>query len=130
VATSDDLDVKSPYLRIGGTGRFDIGRGRMDYTARATVIGSPAGQDGAELNALKGVTVPVQLSGPFDAIDWKIQWSGVAAAALETKLKDKLTERLGGKLGIGGTPTAAAGAASAPQTSKDKLRDKLKGLLK
>ncbi len=130
VATSDDLDVKSPYLRIGGTGRFDIGRGRMDYTARATVIGSPAGQDGAELNALKGVTVPVQLSGPFDAIDWKIQWSGVAAAALETKLKDKLTERLGGKLGIGGTPAPAAGAASAPQTSQDKLRDKLKGLLK
>jgi len=130
VATSDDLDVKSPYLRIGGAGRFDIGRGQMDYTARATVIGSPAGQDGAELNALKGVTVPVQLSGPFDAIDWKIQWSGVAAAALENKLKDRLAERLGGKLGIGGTPAAAAGAASAPQTPQDKLRDKLKGLLK
>ncbi|MDP3208598.1 MAG: AsmA-like C-terminal region-containing protein, partial [Rhodoglobus sp.] len=86
VAHSDDLDLKSPYLRIGGAGRFDIGQGRIDYTARATVTASPAGQDGAELRALRGVTVPVVLSGPFDAIDWRIQWSGVAAAALENKL--------------------------------------------
>ena len=38
VAQSDDLDVKSPFLRIGGAGRFDIGRGTVDYTARATVV--------------------------------------------------------------------------------------------
>ncbi len=130
VATSDDLDEKSPFLRIGGAGRFDIGRGQIDYTARATVIGSPAGQDGAELQALRGLTVPVHLSGPFDAISWKIQWSGVAAAALEKTLKDKLTESLGGKLGLGGTAAPAAGAASAPQKPKDKLRDMLKGLLR
>jgi AsmA protein len=96
VATSDDLDVKSPYLRIGGAGRFDIGRSRIDYTARATVIGSAAGQDGAELAALKGVTVPVHLTGPFDAMDWKIQWSGVAAAAVQNKVKEKLRDKLKG----------------------------------
>jgi AsmA protein len=129
VAQSDDLEVKSPFLRIGGAGRFDIGRGTMDYTARATVVDSTKGQEGAELTALKGVTVPVQLAGPFDAIDWKIQWSGVAAAAVENKIKDKLAEKLGGKLGLG-TPAAAGGAASAPQqTPQDKVRDKLKGLL-
>lgn len=128
VATSDDLDVKSPYLRVGGAGRFDIGRSQIDYTARATVVGSGTGQDGAELAALKGVTVPVHLSGPFDAIDWKIQWSGVAAAAVQNKLKDKLAERLG--LKPPEAPAAGAAAASTPQTSKEKLRDKLKGLFK
>ena len=76
VAQSDDLDVKSPFLRIGGAGCFDIGRGRIDYTARVTVIDSALGQGGAGLDALRGVTVPVALSGPFDAIDWQIQWSG------------------------------------------------------
>lgn len=129
VATSDDLEVKSPFLRIGGAGRFDIGRGRIDYTARATVTGAPTGQDGAELAALRGVTVPVQLTGPFEAIDWKIQWSAVAAAAVEQKLKDKLAEKLGAKLG---GPSKAAGsdaAASAPTSSKDRLKEKLKGLL-
>lgn len=130
VATSDDLDVKSSFLRIGGAGKFDIGRGRVDYTARATVTGAATGQDGAELAALRGVTVPVQLSGPFEAIDWKVQWSGVAAAAVENKLKDKLAEKLGAKLG---SPSSGASAASAPasakEAAKDKLKEKLKGLL-
>lgn len=98
VATSDDLDLKSPFLRVGGAGRFDIGRGQVDYTARATVVALPAGQDADGLAALKGVTVPVRLSGPFDAIDWKIQWSDVASAALKEKAKEKLTEKLGDKL--------------------------------
>jgi AsmA protein len=129
VAQSDDLEVKSPFLRIGGAGRFDIGRGVVDYTARATVIGSPAGQDGAELAALKGVTVPVVLSGPFEAIDWKIQWSGVAAKVIENQLKDKLAERLGIKAAPA-PANAGAAAASAPQSSKDKLRDQLKRVFK
>ncbi|HEU5295160.1 MAG TPA: AsmA family protein [Burkholderiaceae bacterium] len=129
VATSDDLDVKSPFLRIGGAGRFDIGRGNVDYTAKATVIGSPTGQDGAELAALKGVTVPVVLSGPFDAIGWKIQWSAVAGKVIENQVKDKLAERLGLK------PVPALGAASAaaapaqPRSDKDKMREELKRLL-
>jgi AsmA protein len=130
VARSDDLDVKSPFLRIGGAGAFDVGRGNVDYTARATVVETSKGQEGAELAALKGVTVPVHLSGPFEAIDWKIQWSQVAAAAIESKVKDKLAEKLGAKLGL---PSAGgAGAASAPQSqsSKERLREKLKGLIK
>ena len=105
-------------------------RERADVTrqaARATGVAAPAGQDAGELAALRGVTVPVQLSGPFEAIDWKIQWSGVAAAAVENRLKDKLTEALGAKLGIA---PAKAGAASAPATPQDKLKDKLKGLFK
>lgn len=98
VATSDDLDLKSPFLRVGGAGRFDIGRGLVDYTARATVVAVPAGQDAGGMAALKGVTVPVRLSGPFDAIDWKIEWSGVAAAAVQEKVKEKVQQKLGDKL--------------------------------
>jgi len=122
VARSDDLDLRSPFLRIGGAGTFDVGRGRIDYVARATVTGTAQGQDSGELSALKGVTVPVRLTGPFEAMDWKIEWSGVAAAAIESKLKDKLSERLGVK------PSDAAASAPKP---KDVLKDKLlKGLFK
>ncbi|WP_418314746.1 AsmA family protein [Piscinibacter sakaiensis] len=158
VARSDDLELKSPFLRLGGDGSFDIGRGRIDYTARTKVIGSPTGQDGAGLQALRGVTVPVLLSGPFEAIDWKIQWSQVAASVLKNKLEDKiggklqdkLGDKLGGDLGArlggvlggkaGGQPSGSAatpaGAASAPPqpapTAKpeDLVKDKLKGLFK
>ena len=44
VARSKDLDVKSPFLRLGGEGAVDIGKGRIDYTARATVTSTAAGQ--------------------------------------------------------------------------------------
>lgn len=98
VARSDDLDLKSPFLRVGGAGQFDIGRGQVDYTARATVVAAPQGQDASGMAALKGVTVPVRLTGPFEAIDWKIQWSGVAAAAAQNKVKEKVQQKLGDKL--------------------------------
>ncbi len=127
VARSDDLDLKSPFLRIGGNGRFDVGNGRIDYTARATVASTATGQDGTELAALRGVTVPVILSGPFDSIDWRVQWSGVAASALENKLKEKLAE----KLGLTDKPSeqAASGAAAPAHKPEDKLKEKLRGLL-
>ncbi|MEO6742967.1 MAG: AsmA family protein [Caldimonas sp.] len=129
VASSDDLDMKSPFLRLGGAGRFDIGRGRIDYVAKATVIGSPAGQGSPELEALKGVTVPVALSGPFESIDWTIRWSDVAVDVLKGRLRDQLTETLGGKLGLPGASGAASspGARTAP---KDVLKDTLRGLFK
>ena len=139
VARSKDLDLKSPYLRLGGDGAVDVVKNRIDSTVRATVTDTAKGQDGADLAALKGLTVPVQLSGPFDAINWKIQWSGVVAAALksqakvevETRLKDKLRQRLDTKLPAAQAAAAASGtAASAPNpTVEDRLKNKLKGLL-
>ena len=75
--------------------------------------------------------MPVALSGPFDAIDWKIQWSSVAAAAVRQKLKDELSERLSEKLGTRlGLPAAAGDQAPAPVTPQDLLRDRLRGLLR
>jgi AsmA protein len=127
VAQSDDLQLKSPFLRLGGEGRFDIGRGRIDYTARATVVAAATGQDGGDFDALRGVTVPVRLSGPFEAIDWKIQWSEVATAAVKARIQDKLTEALRGKLGA---PPAGGAAASAAARPEDRLKGQLKGLFK
>ena len=127
VATSNDLDVKSPFLRIRGDGRFDIGRGTIDYTARATVTDTVRGQGGADLSALRGVTVPVALTGPFSAIDWKIQWSAVAVAAIQNQVKDKLMERLGAELGKRGGATPAV-PGQEPAKPRDQILNQLKGL--
>ncbi len=126
VARNSDLDMKSPFLRLGGEGAIDIGKGRIDYTTRATVTATSAGQGGADLAALKGVTVPVRLRGPFEAVDWNVQWSAVAASALQNKIEDKLKEKLGDKLGIKPAEPGAS-APSAKQQLKEKL---LKGLFK
>ena len=122
VAQSDDLDIKSPFLRIGGEGRFDIGRGRIDYEARATLISSSTGQGGAELGALRGLTIPVALSGPFEAIDWKIKWSAVVATAVKQTIKNELSEKLSGKLGTRPGHPPADGGPAAPAKRKDMLK--------
>ena len=127
VARSKDLDVKSPFLRLGGEGAVDIGKGRIDYLARATVTGTSKGQDGADLAALKGLQVPVRLSGPFEALDWKIEWSSVIAGAVTQQLKNEVRGRLEEKLGL----KPAEPGASAPATKpKDALKGLLKGLIK
>lgn len=123
VARNKDLDVKSPFLRLGGEGTVDIGQSRIDYLARATVTGTSKGQDGADLAALKGLQVPVRLSGPFAALDWKIEWSSVVAGAVTQGLKNEVRNRLEEKLGL----KPADPAASAPAT---KPKDALKGVLK
>jgi len=133
IGTSRDLDLKSPFLRLGGDGQVNLPASTLDYTVRASVINTSKGQGGADLAALDGVTVPVRLQGPFDALDWKIRWSEVAAGAatntVKKQLGNTLREQLGAELGA----PAASGAASQPTDAelRQKARDKLKeGLLK
>jgi AsmA protein len=121
VARNRDLDMKSPFLRMGGEGAIDVGRGRIDYLARATVTSTMKGQDGADLTSLKGLTIPVRLTGPFESLDWKIEWSTVAAAAVTKQLEDKIGQQLGLK-------PAPAGASKPSPT--DMLKKGLKGLFK
>jgi AsmA protein len=126
VAHSTDLDVKSPFLRIGGAGAVDIGKGSIDYTARTTVVAVPVGQDGADLAALRGLTVPVHLSGALEAIQWRIEWSAIALAAMQNQLKGLLDR---------GLRPAGEGASSptGPATTnpRKELADRLlKGLFK
>ncbi|MES2128356.1 MAG: AsmA family protein [Pseudomonadota bacterium] len=99
VAHNDDLSAKTPLFRLGGVGDIDIGRETIDYTVKATVVATLQGQGGPELQALKGLTVPVKLGGPFTAMTWHIDFAGMAGEAVKTKVQDKLKDALKGLLG-------------------------------
>lgn len=105
VAHNDDLLVKSPFLRLGGSGDIDIGASQLNYVVKVGVVANATGQGGEGLEHLKGVTVPVRLTGPFDKPDWKIEFSGIASEAVKAKvdetkqaLQQKATEQLKDKL--------------------------------
>lgn len=116
VATNNDLLAKSPLLRLTGAGTVDIGASTLDYTVKATVVGTLAGQGGSDLSQLNGVTLPVHLTGPWAAMSYQLDWSAVATQAVKTKAADKLKSLLGDKLKQGkGDPS--------------KITDTLKGLL-
>lgn len=101
VARNDDLAAKTPLLRLGGAGDIDIGESRLDYTLKATVVPTLQGQGGPELEQLKGLTIPVRLSGPFSSPSWKIDVGSAAsdrAKALVQQRQDQLREETQKKL--------------------------------
>lgn len=109
VAHNDDLSAKTPLLRLGGSGDINLGTDSLDYTARATVVPTLEGQGGAELQELKGLTIPVRLTGPFSAISWKIDFGAMVGEATKAKIEEK--------------------KAAVEAEIKTRLEDKLKGLL-
>lgn len=108
VAHNDDLSAKSPLLRLTGNGDINIGAGSMDYVAKATVVGSLEGQGGKEISQLKGVTVPVRITGPFDALKYKVDVGALSTESAKAKLEEKKSE--------------------VKEKAKEKLQEKLKGL--
>jgi AsmA protein len=117
VAHNDDLNIKSPLVRVGGAGDVDLGAERVNYLAQVTVVSNLQGQGGPELQALKGLTVPVRLTGPFTAIGWRIDFAGIASALAKQKLDEKKEE-------------VKSKAQKAIGEEKSKLQDQLKGRLK
>ncbi|HEY4371246.1 MAG TPA: AsmA family protein [Burkholderiales bacterium] len=127
VAESNDLDAKSPFLRLGGAGKVDIGASTMDYVAKATVVNTSGGQQGKELAQLNGLTVPVKLYGPLDAVKYSIDYAAVAKNLATTQLKGAVEDKLKEQLGI--KPPAAPQGGQAQKKPQGNLQDRLKGLL-
>jgi len=132
VAHNDDLDVKSPLFRVGGAGDIDIGNSKIDYTTKATVVASTQGQGGADLAQLSGVTVPVRLVGPFDALSYKVDYAAAATNLAKSKVGEKVKGALEERLGIK-KPSGdhQSGQGSTQQQQPDRRQetvDKLKGL--
>jgi AsmA protein len=94
VAHNDDLDVKAPLVRLGGAGDIDIGGSQLNYVAKATVVATAKGQGGADLDHLAGLTVPVKLTGPFDAPKYEIDYRALASDAAVEKTKEKVQQKL------------------------------------
>lgn len=94
VARNDDLEVKAPLFRLGGAGDIDIGNGQLNYVARATVVATSKGQGGADLDHLAGLTIPVKLTGPFEAPKYEVDYRSLASGAAKEKAKEKVRTRL------------------------------------
>lgn len=94
VARNDDLDLRAPLVRLGGAGDIDIGNSQLNYVARATVVATSKGQGGADLDHLAGLTVPVKLTGTFDAPQYEIDYRSLASGAAKAKAKEKVKDKL------------------------------------
>jgi AsmA protein len=80
VAHNDDLAVKSTVLRLSGNGDIDIGHDSLNYNAKATLAKTEHGRT---------ATLPVNVSGPFDALKFKIDYGALLVDVAKQKFDEK-----------------------------------------
>lgn len=120
VARNDDLTGKSPLLRLAGAGTVDIVNDTLDYLLKATVVATSKGQGGAELSQLKGVTVPVRVSGPLAEPRYEFDFGAIAGEVAKRTLEREIQRRLG-------APAEGSGTGQeAPPNPLDALKELFK----
>ncbi|MCB1801592.1 MAG: AsmA family protein [Gammaproteobacteria bacterium] len=109
VIKNKDLSAKSPLLRVEGEGEIDLPRDTIDYRVVTELVGSLAGQGGKERSELKGIPIPVKITGPLTQPRYVPDLEGALSAKakaqldakkeeLKQKVEDKVNEKLDGAL--------------------------------
>lgn len=82
IAHNEDLSVKSQLLRLAGTGDVNLNNSTINYLTKATLSKTLDGKGGS-------ITVPVHLSGPFDAITYRLDVEAMVADSVKKKIDAK-----------------------------------------
>ncbi|MDD2815235.1 MAG: AsmA family protein [Thiotrichaceae bacterium] len=67
VLYTDNLDLKSPLLRVSGVGEVNLVSQELAHKLQVGLVETSKGQEGLDLADLKGVVIPVNVHGPFKA---------------------------------------------------------------
>jgi AsmA protein len=79
VATTQDMAMNSPLLRVQGRGAVNLAQRAVDMVLDTRLVATLQGQGGREA---RGFTVPVHVSGPFDHLSYRPDLSGISREEL------------------------------------------------
>ncbi|NOH70251.1 AsmA family protein [Vibrio pectenicida] len=117
VVSTDDLSMQSPLLRILGKGSANYIDQTVDFTVSTSIVGSLEGQGGKNIDELKDVTIPINISGSWAKPKFKLVFDDVLKQKVEKEVDrglKKLDEKLGDKI--------------KDQKTKDAVNSLIKGL--
>ncbi|WP_018873768.1 AsmA family protein [Thioalkalivibrio sp. ALJ16] len=89
VVRNDDLAASSPLLRVRGQGQADLNDETLDYRVNTTIVGTLEGQGGRELDDLRGVNLPIRITGSFTDPSFRLD----LADALRGRYEEEARER-------------------------------------
>ncbi|PAU39345.1 AsmA family protein [Vibrio coralliilyticus] len=99
--STNDLTMQSPLLRIRGNGSANYLNQTVDFTVSTSIVGSLEGQGGKDIDELRDVTIPINISGSWQQPKFKLVFDDVlkqkAQKEIDRGLK-KLDEKLGDKI--------------------------------
>ncbi|MDC5852614.1 AsmA family protein [Vibrio europaeus] len=99
--STNDLHMQSPLLRIRGNGSANYLNETVDFTVSTSIVGSLKGQGGEDIDELKDVTIPINISGSWAQPKFKLIFDDVLKQKAEKELDrglKKLDEKLGEKI--------------------------------
>lgn len=114
IARNNDLSLKAPLVRVAGEGSVNLPEQTLDYLLKPTLVATSQGQGGRDADTLRGVAVPIRLTGPIAQPSWRLEVGAALADSLKSAVQDKAQEKLQEKLQDG---------------VQDKIGDRLRGLL-
>lgn len=99
--STNDLSIQSPLLRIHGEGKANYLQEDVDFLLRTSIVGSLSGQGGKDIDELRDITIPINISGKWADPKFKLVFDEVlkqkAQKEIDRGLK-KLDEKLGDKI--------------------------------
>ncbi len=84
-----DLLAKSPYLRVNGAGQVNLVKETLDYTVKVVIVKTAKGKGGKDLQQLKGIPIPIHLTGSYLSPKLDVAWGEVLTGTQKAKLEEK-----------------------------------------
>lgn len=128
VINNPDLDGKSPLLRVQGAGNIDLPNNGIDYRLTVTVVQTATGQAGKELANLRGVPIPLKISGSLSDPSYSVDLGKAVEERAKQEVEKRVTEELQKRIGIP-APSGTTDDSGQPAPAVPPVQDLLKGLI-
>lgn len=92
VVRNEDLQASSPLLRVRGQGQADLNDDTLDYRVNTTVVGTLEGQGGRSLDDLRGVNLPIRITGTFADPSFRLDLQGALRERYEGEARERVRE--------------------------------------
>ncbi|WP_038869429.1 AsmA family protein [Vibrio jasicida] len=97
VVSTDNMKAQSPLLRVRGKGKASYLNETVDFTISTSVVGSLEGQGGKNIDELKDITIPINVSGKWAEPKFKLVFDDVLKQKAQKEIDrgvEKLTDKI------------------------------------
>ncbi|NVC94002.1 AsmA family protein [Vibrio natriegens] len=97
VVSTDDMKAQSPLLRVRGNGKANYLNETVDFTISTSIVGTLEGQGGKNIDELKDITIPINVSGKWADPKFKLVFDDVLKQKAQKEIDrgvEKLTDKI------------------------------------
>ncbi|UJF19907.1 AsmA family protein [Vibrio sp. SS-MA-C1-2] len=97
IATVSNINMASPLLRVKGSGTTNIVDETVNMVMKTSIVGTLEGQEGRDLNELKGITIPIKVTNTWQNPKYSIVIDDLLKKKVEKEAERGLKKIIGDK---------------------------------